>query len=193
MKKLIVALAVVAVVGGAQADIFANLGVGFGIGGEGSAGGIVNPIDGTPVSLVVINGGGDGLDYVVPGQVAITGVSGNDLVIGAPLFAVVTGGGADFSDWAATIGGVVQDKWADDTWIRISGFAVNDWVYEQAITFADLDTSDPKVLPESLFFDNGGAGGAADGSITVIPEPATFGLLGVAALGMFLARKKARR
>ena len=27
---------------------------------------------------------------------------------------------------------------------------------------------------------------------TVIPEPATFGLMGVAALGMFLARKKAR-
>ena len=29
--------------------------------------------------------------------------------------------------------------------------------------------------------------------VEVIPEPATFGLMGVAALGLFLARKKARR
>ena len=28
--------------------------------------------------------------------------------------------------------------------------------------------------------------------LIVIPEPATFGLMGVAALGLFLARKKAR-
>jgi|SaaInl8_200m_RNA_FD_contig_51_964237_length_953_multi_3_in_0_out_0_1 hypothetical protein len=37
------------------------------------------------------------------------------------------------------------------------------------------------------------AGGDVTTAVTVIPEPATFGLMGVAALGMFLARKKARR
>ena len=31
------------------------------------------------------------------------------------------------------------------------------------------------------------------GGLTVIPEPATFGLMGIAGLGLFLARKKARR
>jgi hypothetical protein len=35
--------------------------------------------------------------------------------------------------------------------------------------------------------------GALDATIEVIPEPATFGLMGVAGLGMFLARRKARR
>ncbi|MDF7825020.1 PEP-CTERM sorting domain-containing protein, partial [Pontiellaceae bacterium B12227] len=32
-----------------------------------------------------------------------------------------------------------------------------------------------------------------DANVTVIPEPATLGLLGIAGLGMFLARRKARR
>ncbi|WP_372808530.1 PEP-CTERM sorting domain-containing protein [Pontiella sp.] len=35
--------------------------------------------------------------------------------------------------------------------------------------------------------------GALDANIEVIPEPATLGLMGVAGLGMFLARRKARR
>jgi hypothetical protein len=36
-------------------------------------------------------------------------------------------------------------------------------------------------------------GGAVAVNVQVIPEPATFGLMGIAGLGLFLARKKARR
>lgn len=35
--------------------------------------------------------------------------------------------------------------------------------------------------------------GALDANIEVIPEPATIGLMGIAGLGLFLARRKARR
>ena len=35
--------------------------------------------------------------------------------------------------------------------------------------------------------------GVVNADTQVVPEPATFGLMGVAALGLFLARKKARR
>lgn len=37
------------------------------------------------------------------------------------------------------------------------------------------------------------AGTLDSGAAALVPEPATFGLMGIAGLGMFLARKKARR
>jgi hypothetical protein len=37
------------------------------------------------------------------------------------------------------------------------------------------------------------AGGAIQTNIEIIPEPATLGLMGIAGLGMFLARRKTRR
>ena len=36
-------------------------------------------------------------------------------------------------------------------------------------------------------------GGGIQSNIEVVPEPATLGLMGVAGLGMFLARRKSRR
>jgi len=193
VKKTTVILVAIAMVSGAYADIFANFSAGFGIAGNGAAGGLVEPVNGTTVLLQLIGGGGDGLDYEVGDQVFVNGsVSGNDSLLGS-LTALVTLGGTDFSDWAATISGVLTAADTPDTWIRVSGIAAGDWVYEQSVSFASLDSSDPLVLPELLFFDNAGAGGAATGSVTVIPEPATFGLMGIAGLGMFLARKKARR
>ncbi|MDZ8117920.1 PEP-CTERM sorting domain-containing protein [Pontiella agarivorans] len=197
MKKAIVALVAVAMVGVANADIYANLSAGFGISGAGSAGGIVDAIDGTTVVLQVIDGGGDGLDYAAPGVIQYNGgllTAGNDILLGT-LTANVTGGGGDYSDWAATISGIVQYSYVSDAYFRVSGIEDGDWVYEGSAAFADIDTSDPKATPEFVFFDEGGAGGAADGSVTVqvIPEPATIGLMGIAGLGMFLARRKARR
>lgn len=47
--------------------------------------------------------------------------------------------------------------------------------------------ADPALAPQVF------NGGALQTSVEVIPEPATFGLMGIAGLGMFLARKKARR
>ena len=192
MKKVIVALAAMALVGGAYADIYANLSAGYGIGGNGANFGIVDPINGTQIVLQLIGGGGDGLSYEPGSQVYADGtMSGNDTLL-ATLTAFVTSGGADYSDYAATLNGDVVAPDTPDTWIRVSGVVAGDWVYEQAISFASLNSSDPLVLPEAIFFDNAGAGGVADGSVTVIPEPATIGLMGIAGLGMFLARRKVR-
>jgi len=51
--------------------------------------------------------------------------------------------------------------------------------------------------PLTTFTDNGLGGAPAwidqNGTTVVIPEPATLGLMGIAGLGMFLARRKARR
>ncbi len=50
--------------------------------------------------------------------------------------------------------------------------------------------------PQSIYGEDviaSGNGISENGTTVVIPEPATFGLMGVAALGLFLARKKARR
>ncbi|VGO16120.1 hypothetical protein PDESU_04710 [Pontiella desulfatans] len=194
MKKAIVLLSAIALAGAASADIYTALAAGFGIGGNGSAGGIVNATDGTQILLQLIDGGGDGLDYEAGMQVWADGVkaSGNDTVLGT-LSGVVTSGGADYSDWAGLIAGTITATYTADAWIRVSGTEGGDWVYEQAMSFSDIDISDPKATPEGKFFDNGGAGGTATGAVTVIPEPATIGLMGIAGIGMFLARRKARR
>lgn len=52
-------------------------------------------------------------------------------------------------------------------------------------TFADAGVT--PGIPEELALNPQGT------TVTVIPEPATLGLMGVAGLGMFLARRKARR
>jgi hypothetical protein len=57
-------------------------------------------------------------------------------------------------------------------------------------TIIDLDPDGPggnPPAPQQTFLS-----GDITTSVTVIPEPATLGLMGVAGLGMFLARKKAR-
>jgi hypothetical protein len=56
-------------------------------------------------------------------------------------------------------------------------------------TFNDLDLSGTPPPPENYFVD-GGTGLTA--TTTVIPEPATIGLLGIAGAGLFAARRKTR-
>ena len=70
-----------------------------------------------------------------------------------------------------------------DTFIMMSSLVMVDNLQNYDPITGDPTTVD---LPQSL------APGAM-ATVEVIPEPATFGLMGVAALGMFLARKKARR
>ncbi len=202
MKKTIVMLAAVALVSGVYADIFANPFFGYGVGGNGNGGGIVNNTQGTLIVMQVINGGGDGLDYVAPGIVnynqpgGVFDLAGNDSLIGTVFGTVSATPGSDYSDFGTLIAGSVGGfgtPWVADTYVRVSGIGQNDWVWESAVAFTDGDYSDPKTLPENVDVD-GSVAVSADGSVTVnvIPEPATIGLMGIAGLGLFLARKKAR-
>ena len=52
----------------------------------------------------------------------------------------------------------------------------------------DGTLGEPRLAAQE--FDNGGT---VDINIQVVPEPATFGLMGIAGLGMYLARRKTRR
>ena len=199
MKKIMVMLLSVSVVGAACADIYTAIGCGFGISGNGANGGLVGTDVGTKVLLQLIDGGGDGLDYYAPGQVLFDGLgnaiaSGNDIILGTLVSTVTAGYGTDYSDWAATISGTITGAWTSDAYFRVSGVNAGDWVYESGvIAFDDIDTSDSKAVPQGVFFDEGGAGGSADGLVVVaIPEPATIGLMGVAGVGLFLARKKTK-
>ncbi len=198
MKRIIVGMVAVAMVGVSHADIYANMQVGFGVGGNGDSGGIVDSTLGTEIILQVISGGGDGLNYAEAGKVQYNSgflVAGNDVLLTTISGFVSNAAGSDFSDFATAVNGIITELDSIDTWVRVSGVADGNWVFEQAISFASLDSTDPFVTPETIFYDNAGAGGSADGSVQVqvIPEPGTLGLMGIAGLGMFLARKKARR
>ena len=200
MKKLIVALAVVAMVGGAYADIFANISVGFGIGASNTAeGGLVNDVIGNEIRLQVISGGGNGLDFV-GGQLGFndsTGefvMQGNDVLIGEFSFFVSAVGAYHNEGWTLNdnIGGN-GTAWLADSFIVASGVTEGAEIYSVSQVFANADYSDPKTVPQAISFADPVVMADAATTVTIIPEPATLGLMGVAGLGMFLARKKARR
>jgi hypothetical protein len=201
MKKTLVALAIVAIAGVSQADLFVSLSAGFGISGPAANGGIVENTSGVDANTVVmqlINGGGNGLDFgadMAWDSGTTFTMEGNDTLIGS--LSAVTSGGGDYADWGSTINGNIGGNgtaWAADTWIVVSGIEDGGWTYTQAITLADADYSDPKTLSEIAFFDNAGAGGAASNSMLVsVPEPATIGLFGIGGLGAWLLRRKAKK
>ena len=72
MKRAVLLSIAVFCAGSSYTDpvINASLWVGYGIGGNGSNGCIVDPIEGTAMVLQVIDGGGDGLDYSVPNTIS---------------------------------------------------------------------------------------------------------------------------
>ena len=72
----------------------------------------------------------------------------------------------------------------------LSEIVVGDYVGFSSLggQFDDLQPgTDPPAVAQSF------NGGAVQTSVEVIPEPATIGLMGIAGLGLFLARRKARR
>ena len=192
MKKVIVALAAVAMVGVATADIYVAPSVGFGIYGDGNNGGIIDNNAGVEVVLQIIDGGGDGVSAVTFDLAGNPVAGGNDSIIGF-LVSAATGGG-DYADYGALIAGEIGGNgtpWSADTWVAISGIVDGRSAWLAPIAITDGNYSDPKTLPEVLVVD-GGVGATANTIVTVIPEPATIGLMGIAGLGMFLARKKVR-
>ncbi len=201
MKKLIIALAVASAVGVARADLFASLGVDYGITASNTDnGGLVDNILGKQIMVQVIAGGGDGLGFTggkfqYNKDTSSFLMAGNDTLIESFVFSITDTGADAFQDQGLGILSLVGGNgtaWADDTFIVASGIEDGNQVFSVAQAFINDDYSDAKKLPQAVKF--GLEGSAADPSTTVqvIPEPATVGLLGVAGLGLFLARRKAR-
>ena len=74
-----------------------------------------------------------------------------------------------------------------------SGAAAGSFYYQGVI--ASIGNVDLGAIPAPLAstYDLLPASASAVANLQVVPEPATLGLMGIAGLGMFLARKKARR
>lgn len=199
MKKVILTAMISAVVLSANADYYVNV---FTTGGFETSIGIgdgANPLlgVGTSAQVVLYFAGANGVADYADGSmgVALGGVaSGDDVLLGSFL---TTNTGAPFEEYALVndvvgnsvyLGGLVFARIFDT-----NTASAGSWYYEGTVqSVVDIDrTVVPALLPAAYEL---GAGAIAPLNMgQVIPEPATLGMMAVAGLGMFLARKKARR
>ena len=73
----------------------------------------------------------------------------------------------------------------------IANIEVGDYIGISAVAGPLTELQEDAGLPQSAA--QAFNGGAVSVNVEVVPEPATFGLMGVAGLGIFLARRKAGR
>ena len=175
-----------------QADIYSNFGSSFGVASSDE----VSPLlgDGQQALVQLIYAGGNG---IIDGIAGIGGsVTGDDVVLFEGLTPVATAG--DFSFEYGLFGfvvGPIAGYTGGSVYGRIfqdSSAALGSWYYEGHVQIlGDFVQSGPLGPPAESY--DLGLGDAVSVNQQVIPEPATIGLMGIAGLGMFLARKKARR
>ncbi|MEE9358731.1 MAG: PEP-CTERM sorting domain-containing protein [Sedimenticolaceae bacterium] len=204
MKKTMAIVAVIAMAGVASADLavdWASTAGMYDVGGSGGGGpfitdGIVQLIWDASGSQTISGGAGG---YNVGGGALLAGeFLLNTAVInsgfgqwadGVGIYSDANVGGADIAS------GVFFTRIFQDATGSVGSFFLD--TGEMAATL--VYNAGPPVDPASITDYSGIAVvGASTGSIdanatTVIPEPATFGLMGIAGLGMFLARRKVRR
>ena len=197
MKKVIIAGLVVSDMAmSAVADATYNVNV-FTAGGYETSVGVgdgANPLlpnvgDSALVQLYYVGGNG-----IIDTTVGVGGTSGDDVIIGS--FLQTNNGGAN--EQYALVNGIVADPnyLGANVFARIFDTAdagAGSWYYTGSVQpVAAYDTTvSPPPLPEG--YDITGVGIQPLNTGQVIPEPATIGLMGIAGLGMFLARRKTRR
>ena len=217
MKKIII-LAAMAVAGVASADFYIEMNAGYGFSSDyehDSSGNTPLLADGEQALVQLIYAGDDGIanhyaennngsgtDYVLQDE---NTMYGDDVFVTSFLTDVADSSAGDYSEYALhdiTIDEAYQGN--GKVYARVFNAAKTEY-YEQAIFQAsDLDPSGtPPDTADKYYTDNGSVDGStptfvglqASGDnykVVAVPEPATFGLMGVAGLGLFLARKKAR-
>jgi hypothetical protein len=195
MKKISIVAAALTVAAVASADIYVNAVVGFGIydQADGVSPLIANPGGEALMQLFYV--GGNGVADYEDGSFGVLGAggaSGDDVLLGSFTFTAAGGAfdgyltGANFTSTDLGLAG-------GNVFARVfqgTGGA-GDWYYQGAI-FAASDLDQPGGDPPDSYLIDGGVAAIANTG-QVIPEPATIGLMGIAGVGMFLARRKARR
>ena len=191
MKKLIVMTIVAGLVGAASADYFINFSSYWG-----------NTVDGNPIlpnvgdiaTVQLIYAGADGIandtGTIDPGTANADLLYGDDVLLYSSTFENT---GALYEDSAAGSFGVFDGAAfvTADVYARIFNPAGDRYFVDRVLQFSDLDSgASPAPTPEKYIMNSSGPGEASG---VVIPEPATIGLMGIAGLGMFLARRKTRR
>lgn len=198
MKKTIITAMVAMVAAVATADFYVNMAVPFGIYDQGGGALISNPGGQALLELFYVGDNGV-VDYAGAGAGTLgdvdLGGSGDDVLLGSFIF-TAAGGAFDgyISGAASTITAPYQGTGEIFGRVYQGLGAPGDWYYQGAVQVVpSLDPSgDPPPTPADYFVDGGAAGSLANAG-QVIPEPATIGLMGIAGLGMYLARRKARR
>ena len=189
MKLKIAILAAASIASVSVADFSINFAVPYGVSASGG-GAFIDASSGT-ATLVLYTAGANGVaDFEAGGKVKIGGLaSGDDTLLGNYTF---TAAGGAYDGYVSGFGQNVTAAFADSgkvfgRVIQGSASAGAEVATGSVGTFSDLDLSGTPPPPENYFVD-GGVGITANS--TVIPEPATIGLLGIAGAGLFAARRK---
>jgi hypothetical protein len=192
MKKLIIALVATAAI--AHADITVNLFTGYGFTDNSNADAVLLNT-GETATIQLINAGANGAADAV--TAAGGGMFGDDSLIDTISITASADGAADFTGYAYMAGTTIEEAGTAgaNVFARIyqGSTAVGSLYYDGAIVAMPNVSLAGVPPPTPSDYDFGGLGGVEVGSFaTVIPEPATIGLMGIAAAGLFTARRKVR-
>lgn len=195
MKKIIT-IAIFAVASVASADIYFTATVGWGIYNAAGTAGLLGNEQEALVQLIYA--GSDGVLQADAAGVGgtLSSTDAEELIIGTGSFtsnadaeadfsAYLTGYTQNFQSSAQDGGSVVIRVFADSSAAQGSSYYQSD-IY----VAADTVLGNPPGPPTDEFDFAAVDGLVANG--TVIPEPATIGLLGIAGAGLFAARRKTR-
>ena len=194
MKKLLV-IAMVGLVGAASADYFVNYSSYWG-----------NTVDGAPMlpnvgntaTVQLLYAGANGVaDETEPGKLDLSLIAGDDVLLYSATFENTGGAYEEFAagtygtfDGAAFLGGAIYGRIFNSA----APGAGSRYFIGDVITALDLDSgASPAPTPTKYDMVAASVGASGEAAGVVIPEPATIGLMGIAGLGMFLARRKTRR
>ena len=195
MRKLITAMAIVAIASFAQADITVNLKTTFGVYANGTSYDVILN-QGDTALYQLINAGANGAADAP--SAAGGGMFGDDSLIGTVSVTGSADPAGDYTGYAFLTGTTIEGSGINgaNVFARLyvdSTASAGSLYYDAqiaAIPNVNLAGSPP---PTPTAYDFGGAAGLDTATFsTVIPEPATIGLMGIAAAGLFTARRKVR-